>query len=202
MALRIALAKHEVGDFLARPGQAEATMLWQDEGEHGPIWCRSRVDWLCGDMPVLIDLKTTEGSASPDVWARSPAGKGAALRAAHYLRGARACGIARPRYFFAILERDPPFGVSICELAPALLTIGEEQHEAARNVWSACLRDGEWPSYPPVLATIEASVGAIYSHEDWRERQQQLRQRKPRPFMHQAGGAVAKHMAEGGEIFG
>lgn len=201
MALRIALSKHEVGDFLARPGQPEATMIWQDEAEHGPIWCRSRTDWMPLDMPALIDLKTTEGSASPDVWARSPAGKSAPLRAAHYLRGARACGIARPRYFFCLLERDPPFGVSICELSPALLTIGEEQHEAARNIWSACLRDGAWPSYPPVLATIEASTGALYAHEDWRARQQQLRERKPRPFLHQAQGAVARAITQGGEPF-
>lgn len=198
---RFALARHEVGNFLERPGQAEATMLWQDEAEHGPIWCRSRVDWLYRDMPLLLDLKTTEGSAVPDVWARSPAGKDAPLRAAHYLRGARALGLRNPRYFFVLLERDPPFGVSVCELSPALLTIGEEQHEAARNIWSACLADGEWPSYPPVLATIEASSGALYAHEDWRQRREQLRTRKPKPFLHNAQGAVARAIASGGEPF-
>jgi hypothetical protein len=190
MALRVALSKHEVGDFLARPGAAERVMLWQEEASHGPVWCRSRVDWMALDMPVLFDLKTVGGSANPEAWARTPAGREAALRAVHYLRGARACGIDRPRYLFVLLEREAPFGVTVCELAPALLMMGEEQHEYARNMWSVCMKDGEWPSYPPMLATIEASNGAIYGHEDWKQRQQQLRERKPRPFANVASAAV------------
>jgi hypothetical protein len=185
VALRAALAKHEVGDFLARPGRAEQTMLWQDESEAGPIWCRSRVDWLCEDLPILVDLKTTEAAAS--AWDRGVARDGIPLRAAHYLRGARALGINRARYLFCVLERSPPFGVMVYELSPALLTIGEEQHQVARNIFGACLADGDWPSYPPCLATVEADGGAIYRHEDWRERQAQVRQRKPRPFA-EAGG--------------
>lgn len=184
-ALRAALARHEVGDFLSRPGRAEQTMLWQDESEAGPIWCRARVDWLCGDLPVMVDLKTTEGAAS--AWDRGIAKDGIPLRTAHYLRGARACGIKRARYLFCVLERDPPFGVMVYELSPALLTIGEEQHTVARNLWGACLADGDWPSYPPLLATVEADNSTIYRHEDWRERQAQQRQRKPRPFA-EAGG--------------
>ena len=64
LAMRVAPSTHEVGDFLARPGAAEQVMLWQDEAAHGTIWCRARVDWLCHDLPVLMDLKSTEGSAS------------------------------------------------------------------------------------------------------------------------------------------
>jgi hypothetical protein len=200
-ALRKTLAAHEVGDFLARPGAPEQTMLWQEDTDAGPIWCRSRVDWLCEDVPLLIDLKTVGGSASPDAWARSPQGKEAPLRAAHYLRGAEACGLARPRYFFALLERDAPHGVSICELSQALMTVGREQHEAARETWALCLRDGLWPSYPGFLATIEASTAAIYAHEDWKARREQMRQRAQRPFMHQAGGAVAEAIRNGGNPF-
>jgi hypothetical protein len=184
-AMREQLAKHEIGDFLSRPGRPEVTMLWQDEAESGPIWCRSRTDWLCDDLPVLVDLKTVGGAAS--AWDRSVSKDGIPLRAAHYLRGARACGIQRARYLFVVLERDPPFGVMVYELSPALLTIGEEQHTVARNLWGACLADGDWPSYPPLLATVEADNSTIYRHEDWKERAQQLRQRKPRPFA-EAGG--------------
>lgn len=202
MALRVALSKHEIGDFLARPGRPEQVMAWQEETPAGDIWCRARVDWLCDDMPVLVDLKTTEGSASPDVWGRSPAGKEAPLRAAHYLRGARALGIARPRYLFCIMERDPPFGVSVCELSPALLQIGEEQHEFARNMWGACLKDCDWPSYPPMVATLEASNGAVYGHEDWKQRVQQMRTRKPKPFAGQASELIGRQVMQGREIWG
>lgn len=205
MALRVALSKHELGDFIARPGAAEQTMLWQEETEAGPLWCRSRVDWLCHDMPVLIDLKTTEGSADPEAWSRTALRDGLPLRVVHYLRGARAVGLPRAhhaRYLLVVMERSAPFGVSVLELSPALLAMGEEQHEAARNLWAACLRDGDWPSYPGMVATVEAPGWLLYSHEDWKQRAAAVRERKPRPFAGQAGGAVAKHLADGGEIWG
>ncbi len=202
-AMRQALAQHEIGDFLARPGRPEVTMLWQDESEAGPLWCRSRVDWLCDDMPVLIDLKTTEGTADPEAWSRTALRDGLPLRVTHYLRGARALGIARPRYLIVVLERNPPFGVSVLELAPSLLTMADEQHEAARNLFAACLRDGEWPSFPPFVATIEAPSWLAYSHEDWKQRAVQAAERRkaPKPFLHQAGGAVAAAIRNGGEPF-
>ena len=199
-AFRANIARHQIGDFTQRPGRAEVTMLWQDEAEDGAIWCRSRTDWLCDDgSDAMIDLKTLGGTADPDAWARQ--NKDAALRAAHYLRGARALGIRRPRYLFCLLERNPPYALAVCELSPALLTIGEEQHQVARNLWAACLKDGEWPAFPPFLATVEASSGALYAHEDWRQRQQQIRERKPKPFAGQASERIASTIRSGGEPF-
>lgn len=201
-AMRSALARHEIGNFLDRPGRPEVTMLWQDEAEHGPIWCRSRVDWLCDDMPVLIDLKTTEGTADPDAWSRTALRDGLPLRVTHYLRGAFRLGIRKPRYLIVVLERNPPFGVSVLELAPSLLAMADEQHEAARNLWAACLRDGDWPSYPPFVATIEAPNWLAYSHEDWKQRVAQIRERKPKPFAGQASALIGSQIRKGGEVFG
>jgi hypothetical protein len=202
-AMRRALEAHELGNFLARPGEPEVTGLWQEDTPAGPIWCRKRVDWLCHDLPVLIDLKTTEGSADPDAWSRGAIREGLPLRVTHYLRGARALGIARPRYIIVVLERDPPFGVSVLELSASLLAMGEEQHEYARNMFAACLRDGEWPCYPPFVATIEASNSTAYAHDDWKRAVAQAadRKRAPRPFAMQATGVVADALAEGGEPF-
>ncbi len=205
IALRLALARHEIGDFLARPGAAEQVMVWQEETEAGPLWCRSRVDWLCHDLPVLIDLKTTEGSADPEAWSRTALRDGLPLRVAHYLRGARAVGLPRAqhaRYLLVVLERDRPFGVSVLELSPALLMMGEEQHEAARNLFAACLRDGDWPSYPPFVATIEAPNWLAYSHEDWKQRAAAVRERKPRPFAGQASALIGRQLRDDREVFG
>lgn len=200
-AMRQALETHELGNFLARPGRPEVTMLWQDESEAGPLWCRSRVDWLCDDMPVLIDLKTTEGTADPEAWSRTALRDGLPLRVTHYLRGARALGIARPRYLIVVLERNPPFAVSVLELAPSLLAMADEQHEAARATFAACLRDGDWPSFPPFVATIEAPGWLQFQHEDWKQRVQQTRERKPRPFAGQASERIAATIRTGGEPF-
>jgi hypothetical protein len=202
-AMRQALAGHEIGDFLARPGRPEVTMLWQDESEAGPLWCRSRPDWMPDDMPVLIDLKTTEGTADPEAWSRTALRDGLPLRVTHYLRGAFRLGIRKPRYLIVVLERNPPFGVSVLELAPSLLTMADEQHQAARNVFAACLRDGDWPSYPPFVATIEAPSWLAYSHEDWKQRAAQAaeRRRAPKPFLHQASNLIAAAIRDGGEPF-
>jgi hypothetical protein len=188
--MRLVLGQHELGDFLARPGRAEQTLVWRDESEAGPVWCRGRADWLCDDMPVICDLKTTGGSASPDAWGRGAMMNGAAIQAAHYLRGARILGLPHRRFVFVVLERDAPHGVSVVELAPALLEMGADQLAYARDMWAACLRDGEWPGYPGMVATYEGGNGLHYAHEDWKARVEVTRKRKARPFLNVATDAV------------
>lgn len=191
---------HEIGAFTERPGRAEASLFWEDEAEDGPIWCRARADWMEDATGMMVDLKTTAMAAQPDAWFR--ANKDATIRAAHYLRGARAVWHPRPRYLFLLLERQPPYALSVCELSSAILSMGAEQHQAARNIWAACLKDGDWPGFPPFVSTIEADGGATYRFEDWKLRQQQVRERKGKHFIHQADGAVAEAIRRGETAFG
>lgn len=191
-AMRDALRQHEVGDFLARPGRAEHAMIWQDESEVGPVWCRARPDWLADDVPVIFDIKTVGGSANPDAWGRTAMGNGAPLQAAHYLRGARILGLPHRRFLFVVMEREAPFGVSVIELSPALLQMADEQLAYVRNMHAACLRDGEWPGYPGMIATLEAPNWLAYSHDDWKARMEQVRQRKPKPFANVATETILK----------
>lgn len=180
--MRRALMFHEVGDFLHRPGTPEQSLFWQEDTQAGPIWCRSRIDWMADDVPVIFDLKTLGGSAEPDAWGRKALRDGAAIQVVQNLRGARALGLPHRKFLFVLLERDAPHAVSVVELAPSLLAMAEEQLAYAREMWGACLRDGEWPSYPPMVATIEASSGALYGHQDWQQRVEAVRSRKPKPF--------------------
>lgn len=180
-SVREQLAAHEVGDVLAA-GHAEKVMVWRETTPAGPIWCRARVDWLPSLLPgvCLYDLKTVGGSAEPGAFGRKMANDGYALQAAFYLRGARALGLEPSGFRFIVVERDPPFGLSVCEMAPDLAHFASVQAEAAVREWGRCLHSDRWPSYEPKVAHIEAPV---WITSQWEERALRLETlAKERPF--------------------
>nr|WP_246523726.1 PD-(D/E)XK nuclease-like domain-containing protein [Neoroseomonas eburnea] len=181
-AVRAALRGHEVGDVLAS-GVAERVMVWREDTAAGPVWCRSRVDWLratTAPIGYVWDLKTVGGSAEPGAWGKKLTSDGYALQAAFYLRGARALGLEPSGFRFIVVERDAPHGVSVCECAPDLMHFAEQQARAALELWGQCIHSGEWPSYPPRVAAVEAPSWAMMQ---WEERALRVeRETKAKPF--------------------
>ncbi|MFC0384371.1 PD-(D/E)XK nuclease-like domain-containing protein [Muricoccus vinaceus] len=162
-SVRKNLAVHEAADAFT-DGVPEAVMAWQEETPWGPIWCRSRVDWL--GAAFLDDLKTTTGSAHPDTWSKKLLPDGYALQAAFYLRGARALG-RRPRAFrFIVAEQKPPYGVTVMQLAPDLMAIAEDAVERAMEAWAWSLRENRWPGYPTRICHAEARSWELAALED------------------------------------
>ena len=184
-AVRDALAAHEVGDVFAAPGFAEQVMCWREETPSGPIWCRSRVDWLPGQTKPLdggahiYDLKTVGGSAEPGAWGRKLSSDGYGLQAAFYLRGARALGTKPSGFRFVVVERDPPHGLSVVECAPDLMHFAEMQAQAAINLFAHHLYSGEWPAYPPLVASVEALPWMTAQWEERSLRAESIAKRKP-----------------------
>jgi len=180
MAVRDALSAHEVGDVLAS-GHAEKVMVWSEPTPAGPVWCRSRVDWLPSlDRGVcLYDLKTVGGSAEPGAFGRRMMTEGYALQAAFYLRGARALGLDPAGFRFIVVERDPPFGLSVCEMAPDLAHFAAQQAEAAIREFGRCLYANAWPSYEPKVAHIEAPAWITSQWEERALRLETLAKEKP-----------------------
>lgn len=186
LAVRDALREHEIGDVFRKPGFAERVMIWREATAAGPVWCRSRVDWLPGTHAPLdggghiTDLKTTGGSAEPGAWGKKLANDGYALQAAFYLRGARTLGLKPAGFRFVVVEQKPPFGLSVCECAPDLMHFAEQQVKAALELWGQCLHADHWPSYPPRVAHVEAPSWAMLA---WEERALRIeRETKSRPF--------------------
>ena len=181
-AARDQLAAHEVGDVFAE-GVAERVMIWREDTAAGPVWCRSRVDWLASIVaPIgcIYDLKTVGGSAEPGAWGKKLANDGYALQAAFYLRGAAALGLRPTGFRFVVVERDQPHGLSVCEMAPDMQHFAEMQVKAALELWGQCLHGDCWPSYAPRVASIEAPAWAMMQ---WEERSLRIeREVKAKPF--------------------
>lgn len=130
-------------------GEAEKSMFWQDE-EIG-IWCRCRPDFLPRNGRYLLDYKTAN-DANPDEFQRAAFNNGYHQQAAWYLEGYRkVTGESPDRFWFIVQSKKPPYLVSICEMSPQALRIGEDRNRYARGVLAWCLKTGEWPGYRPTL---------------------------------------------------
>jgi len=125
-------------------GEAEQTMIWKE----GDIWFRSRPDMLA-NPDVIIDYKTTTGSAEPVSWIRTALGNGNDLQAALGLRGLRHLLKPRdPQFIFIVQEQDPPYAVSFVGLDPVFLDMAHHKLERAIRLWSDCSLTNTWPGYP------------------------------------------------------
>jgi hypothetical protein len=173
-AARTQLAQHlEAADCFTK-GKPERTMIWQEPTDHGPIWCRALVDWLPDDPTGWIDdLKTVAQSAEPGAWGRKMTTEGYATQAAFYRRGAMRLGMNPRGFRFVVLERDPPYALSVCAAAPALEAWADEQVQQMIDTWGACLHRDSWPAYAPHIAWIEAPPWALMQAEERKLRGEQ-----------------------------
>lgn len=138
-------------------GKAEQTLVWQDIG----TWCRSRLDWLANDHALILDYKTTGGSAHPSDWTRSGIeNMGGDVQAAFYTRGLRCVKNCDAKFVFMVQEIDPPYPVSFIGMPPSFLALGDQKVNAAIAQWADCLRADEWPAYPNRIVYPEAPAYA------------------------------------------
>ena len=93
---------------------------------------------------------------------------GADVQCAMYLRGAHAYGWD-PVWRFVVIESEPPFALSVIDLAPDALALAEDKFEWALAKWRSCLESGEWPAYPTRVASIEAPG---YAETQWLEQKE------------------------------
>lgn len=164
-AVREQLDAHRDGCAMFRGGDAEQTVIWQ-EPDFGGIWCRARFDYQRG--ACLDDLKTTSASANPDDWTRTLFNIGADIQTAFYLRGLKAVTGFDGAMRYAVVENYPPFAMSVIDLSPAAMVLGQKKVLYALELFSRCLQLGNWPAYPPV--TCSADVPA-YIESAWIEKE-------------------------------
>lgn len=154
----------EPGAFTA--GRAEQVLVWQE----GKTWCRSMVDWLPDDPSApLWDLKTTGGRAK--AWPSICYDKGLHLQTPFYTRGAAAVrdGEIPDGLRYCVIENKPPYGIKVFGLSdPAGLELAEHQADYAIEVWTRCLAENNWPSYPLKAEWIDPPVWVV---RDWEWRQ-------------------------------
>jgi hypothetical protein len=164
-AMRDALAASELAG-IAVDAKIEHTLVFDLDG----VRHRCRPDLIDGAGMVLLDVKTTAGSAEPHAWARGPLlANGYDLQAAMMLTGANAVlGPAERRAVFMVVESTAPYAVSFVGLAPMFVDFAFRKLAVARERWKACLEENRWPGYPQYVAWADPPSYATYA---WEERQ-------------------------------
>jgi hypothetical protein len=133
--------------------EAERTIVWQERG----IWCRCRPDILPSAGPLLLDYKTTGGSAHPQAWASSRLYEGPDIQAEFYLRGCRAVGIKKRQMVFIVQETKPPFALSAVSPTPEGMDAARHSVDRAMDMWRRCLERDSWPGFPSEIFYAEPS---------------------------------------------
>ncbi len=157
-----------VADIEAEPpifggaGFAEQTLVWNEDG----VACRSRLDWMHQDYTAIDDLKTTSVSANPQKWARQLYSMNYDVQAEFYERAVTAFAATMspqavtPVYRLAIIEKQPPYALTVMQLSPAGRVLAQAKVDRALLLWKRCLESGVWPGYPQTVATAEPPAWA------------------------------------------
>lgn len=174
-----ATIRHQIADIpdVARAmkrGQAESTMVWQEDS----VWCRARPDWLPDDPALpMLNLKTTGMSASPEARERDMQ-TSHALSAAFYENGAERLRGKRPApTLFIVAEIEAPFGMSILSSGPDLDAMAREDVAWAVRQWGALLAQygaaTRWPGYSLATHWIDAPAWMVMRREEAKMRRTQ-----------------------------
>lgn len=151
----------DLGGRTLADGRAEQTLIARE----GPVWLRSRTDWLANDRTMTWDYKTTT-DASPAAFSRQIARMGYHIQNAFYERMVKALADETPAFILIAQEVDPPFAVSFHGVAPSLLEIGRYEVERAVRTWAKCMESGTWPGYLQRIHWAEAAAWQSMEHEE------------------------------------
>jgi hypothetical protein len=144
-AMRDALAAHAVAQHAFVAGRAERSYFWRDL--ETDVWLKARLDYEPTHRRYLADLKTSI-SAHPEVFRKRVADYGYHISAAWYLDAIeRFHGAAPDRFFFVVIEKQPPHLISVVELEPEALDWGRLQARKAMRIFADCLAADRWPGY-------------------------------------------------------
>ncbi len=130
-------------------GQAEQAIIWRDLQPGGEyVMCRAKPDWRSNDGTLLMDYKTTSGSAAPEAAMRQIMGQmDGDIQAAFYTRGNKAvCGVDA-QFIFAVQESSAPYAVSFIGVSPTYMALGEDKCRVGISLFGECLRRNEWPGF-------------------------------------------------------
>src|SRR3989304_4859845 len=121
--------------------RTKAARLARDEARAA----RKRPDGVSQDGRVVVDYKTTSGSAEPDAWARTQLlALGYDVQAAFGLRA-----VTGDADLVCVgQETEPPYAVSFVGLSPAFKAFAEAKRAHAVTLWRHCRERDEWPGYP------------------------------------------------------
>lgn len=139
--------------LLTGSGEAELSMLWEDEATG--VLCKARWDRHSPDVAggAIVDYKTTQ-DASPAAFEKAIFNYGYFRQGAMYLMGARARKLPARHFVIIAQEKDPPYAVAVYRLTEGTLDGGREIIESLLRRYAECRESGEYPGYPPEVQDI------------------------------------------------
>lgn len=136
---------------LGSEGDAELSYIWQE----AETWLKVRPDWISKDRAIILDGKTTSGSANPNDLSRTIISLGYDIQDALYRRGVKAIEGVAPRFFFLFQETEAPYVCSIVSLSPQFQHLGEMKVQQAIDLWRYCMENNDWSGYPKRIAYLD-----------------------------------------------
>lgn len=146
-------------------GHSEKRLEW---GEPGGVRCSGHLDWVQEDHRLILELKTTSGSAHPDVCATALLKSHGILQDAAYRN---AVGFSHPNligrvsFVYLFAQTVPPYAVTPIELGGSMREISEGRWYRALKLWQRCLNRGleakHWPAYADRPVRVEAPAWAL-----------------------------------------
>lgn len=162
-AMAEAVLKNRVARKLfEREGNAEASVF----AEHLGLELRCRFDYLPDEGGIVVDLKTTSGSASPGGFAKTAADLRYHVARGHYLDVLKRATDRDAEMVFVVVETKAPYLVGVHQLSREFADMGEAEALEARDIFKQCLDTGEWPGYPETISLVQPPMWAVYEHQD------------------------------------
>jgi hypothetical protein len=153
---------------LTAPGKPEQVLVWQEDVDGEPVWCRAMLDrWpdpTCLGLPIIGDLKTTAKGLDYASLQRTIWSYGYHQQEDWYRRGYRAVHGIDPDFAFVFVHVDAPHLVAVRGCDDEMRRAGRAANDQALRLWAECSRTGVWPAYsndeieliaPPRWATWE-----------------------------------------------
>lgn len=157
--MRDSVMAHPTARNLVVGGTAEREIAWTDPATK--LQCGARLDFDIHELSAAVDLKSTD-DANPRTFARSVATYRYHVQDVHYRDGMNLIGERRDHFFFIAVEKEAPFGVSVCYCDDAAIERGADLRERDMKTLANCLARGEWPCYSNDLQPIALPAWAFY----------------------------------------
>lgn len=176
-AAKYQLAAHGVGNPFERGRAAntnELTLIWRQDG----VYNRAMADCLDMEARIVYDFKTSGEYAHAEAWCQRSMGYGIDLRTAHYLEAVETLLPGKPWTLrYVVQEKAAPHCLSVIELSPTTIALGQRKLERARQMFRHCLDSNTWPGLSRGIAVVEPRS---YFEADWmarEEREEAFRQK-------------------------
>lgn len=137
------LAQNQMAMKILTGGRAELSGLFRDP--HTGLKCKIRPDFVRDRDNWLVDFKTAQDSGL-ESFQRSVVTYGYDLQMAFYFDGIeRITGKAPAGAAWVVMEKSPPYDVSVYALDAMTLEEGRRLYSGALKKLAQCLETGEWP---------------------------------------------------------